>query len=326
MSYITGGNIQATDYNTFEALANGINQIFADANPSAVRNSISYPVLTNDPVTYGYGQAQVTAPVSVGDDVTAIDWANLFETFAKVGQHQNTTVVPPLPGSAPGFGSGSTTLPATGNTVIAYSGVSTLLNTLKTNRLLLSTDPTQRTFTAGTAHASVSPWTSTLTYFTQIKFGTAPTVGFWDSARHFFNSGGFLGINGSWPGASSPIELEFKNILTNMSPTTFNYDVTTPNTGTGGTGIGFYDLTTSYQPIFHKVPPSYSSIYVEVQAKLDAAAGTNGLVDFKIVLQDSSGSPASKTTPISFSLANTRTAGAVTVFNPTVMSFSFTYA
>jgi hypothetical protein len=306
MSYTTGGIIQATDYNTFATLANGINEVFADSHPGAVRNAGLYPVLTNDPVTYGYGQTALTS-VTAGAPVLASEWANLFQTFARTGQHQNTTVVPPLPGTSPGFGAGSTTLPAIGNNVVAYSGVSTLLNTLRTNRLLLSSDVTQYAFTAGTGYASASPWTNTLTWTASVNFGS------WNNARYFFNSGGFLGINGSWPSASTPVALAFRDVLVAMSPLRFNYLETTANTGTGATAVGFYDLTTSYQNIYNRMIGSmyYATSYVRVQAKLNAAAGTNGIIDFRIIMQDDDTFPDSKTGAITFSISNTRSIGGV---------------
>lgn len=305
MSYITGGDIQASDYNAFATLTTAINEVFADDHSGAVRNSGTYPVLANDPVTYGYGQTPLTA-VSVGNPVLASEWASLFQTFSKVGHHQNTTVVPPLPGSAPGYGSGSTTSPAIDDTIVAYSGVSTLLTSLRTNRLVLSTDATQYALTTGTSYPSASPWTVSLTYTTQVNFGS------WNNARYFFNSGGFLGINGSWPSPSpvNPATSAFATILTNMSPLKFNYSTTTAGTGSGGLPVGFYGLTTSYQDIFSKVP-SYGTNLVQVQAKLNAAAGTNGLIDFRIIMQDNAGSPVAKSGAISFSVNNTRSVGGV---------------
>lgn len=306
MTYTTGGPIQALDYNTFATLSTGINEVFADDHPGST---------TLPDATFGYGQPQLT-PVSINNPILASEWALLFDTIRRVGQHQDTTVVPPLPGTTPGFGTGDTDLPAIGDVIVAYAGVSTLIDTLRANRLLLTTDPTQYSFVSsitGTSGTSANSWLTELTYTFQLDFGT------WDNTRYFFNSGGFIGINGSYPGAVTPVQIAWANALTDMSPLIFNYNSTTPNVGSGGTAIGFYELTTSYQTIYQRALGGlyYTGSYIEVVSKLDAAAGTNGLIDFQIRLIDGDLTPDIKTSGFSFTISETHSDGAV-IFPGTV--------
>ncbi len=146
--------------------------------------------------------------------------------------------------------------------------------------------------------------------------------GSWNNARYFFNSGGFITVGGLWTSAVTPSAQAFRDVLAAMTPLTFNYDVTTANTGTGAVAIGFYDLSTSYQTIYHKALGAayYTTSFVQVQAKLNAAAGTNGVVDFRILMQDDDTFPDAKGGTISFAVGSTRSAGAVVYPGTTVVT------
>jgi len=268
MTYITGGNIQASDYNT---LANNANKIYADVYSGAT-------TLPN--AGYGYGQTPLLSNVAIGETITAAQWSSLFGTLKKAGAHQGTTTIPPLP----------TTNPAPGDKIIAYTGVSALVSTLDTNRFNLALG--QYSLVTGTPYIQTSatkPWINSLTFNYSVNFGS------WDNARYFFNSGGKLQLNGSYTPISTPSaeEILWMSLLANMSPLVFNYNSTTPAVGTGGTAVGFYGLThTGYTTLYTKTYSSgyyydyYSANYVRVQAKLANAAGTNGIVEFSISMVD----------------------------------------
>lgn len=296
MTYVTGGSIQALDYNTFATLSASMNEVYADLHPGAT-------ALPN--AGYGYGQLPALTPVSIGNPVLASEWADLFQTMRRCGGHQGTTVVPPLPIGDPSIG----------DLIEAFnspSTMATLVSTLITNRFNLA--PAQSTLIVGTSYAQpagAKPWTNTLTWDYQVDFST------WDYARYFFNAGGYLALNGSYSPILTPEDTQWSSMLTAMSPLIFNYNSTTPNTGTGGTSLGFYNLTTSYQQVYYKTYGSgyyYSGSSITVFAKLNAVAGTNGLVDFRIVLTDADVTPNSKTTTTTYRVDNLRATGSNIVY------------
>ncbi len=273
MTYSTGGPIQALDYNTFATLSSGMNEIFADIYPGST-------TLPN--AAHGYGQTPALTAVAAGQNVTAAQWAALFNTMRNCGTHQGTAVVPPLPASNP----------AIGDDIAAYNTpttLATLVSTLGTNRFNLAAG--QTTLTAGTNFSQTGatiPWTNTLTFNYQVNFGT------WNNARYFFNSGGKLNLNGSYGPIVTPDDTMWAGMLSSMSPLVFNWNSTTPNSGGGGSAIGFYNLTTSYQAVYthtHGGGGYYTNSYIQLNAKLNAAAGTNGLVDFSVVLVDLDSTP-----------------------------------
>lgn len=267
MTYQQYSAIQASTYNAFSAITNSI---YADTNAGTT----SYTT-----ASYGYGQTALSTSIAIGAKVQAAEWAALFTDIAKCGNHQGTPVVPPLPGAAPGYDTGSTTLPAAGNTITAYNTptlLSTLLSTLITNRFNLYAGQTSVVNMPSTPFAAPS-WTHTLTYTFTATFSN------WDHARYFFNAGGAIYISGAHPGVSGD-DAEWNGMLTSMSPLVFNYGATTPNTGTPGSIGGFWNvgttnpLTSAYQTIYtqtYALSP-YSGSYIQVNAKLGAAPGTSG--------------------------------------------------
>lgn len=303
MTYSTGGVIQANDYNTFATLVNSVNAVYADIYPGAT-------TLPN--AGYGYGQPALTS-VTPGNPVLASEWAALFTAAKAVGTHQGTTTVPPLP----------VTNPVNGDVIAAYAGVDTLIATLNANRFNLAVG--QSTYTTGTnqVQPSSTPWGTKLTFTCQVNFGN------WNNARYFFNSGGYISFTGSYTPAVAPIDSAWASALNKMSPTLFKYNTTTNANGNNiVTPPGFYGLTTVYAPIYTKTGGGsgyyyYTTDTVTISAKLNAAAGTNGIIDFKIELLDSDPTVNLKTGTTTFQINNLRSTGAVTIAAPTVSGSAF---
>jgi hypothetical protein len=323
MSYTPGGIIQAADYNTLATLSGSINELYADLHSGSVRDSLTYPVLANDPTTFGYGQTSIVLTSAAASlPVQAIKWANLFQVVQACAVHQGSAVVPPLPGTAPA----NITLPNAGDTIISYAtppgAITAMAIALRDNRFNVA--PAQSTLIPGTQYPSSSSWTTLLQYTYQVDFSS------WNNARYFFNAGGFLGLNGSYPSASSPIEIAWKDAIDRMSTLKFTWSGVTPGSGGGATSNGFYSLTTSYQTLYQKSLGAsyYTTSYILVEAKLNAAPGTNGLIDFRVSLVDGDLTPDLKTGAISFWVDNSKSAAAVTYPGPSVAisAGSFSYA
>jgi hypothetical protein len=294
MTYIVGGSILAADYNTFSTLAGGMNEIFADLYPGAT---------TLPTAGFGYGQTPALTAVAPGGSITAAQWTALFQTIRKSGLHQGTAVVPPLPGSDP----------VPGGSIIAYNtptALASLISTLGTNRFNLALG--QSTLTAGSNFvqpAGAKPWTNTLTFNYQVNFGS------WNNARYFFNSGGTLNLNGAYSPNSTPEDAQWISMFATMSPLVFDRTTTVPFSGTNaGTGAGFYGLSTVYQNVYLKAFGSgyyYSNSTITLRAKLNAAAGTNGIIDFQCIMTDADTSPNAKTSTTTYRIDNRSSAGAI---------------
>lgn len=313
MTYSTGGPIQALDYNTFATLAHGMNQVYSDLYPGSVPVSPGTFNAT-DPCTYGYGQTPSLPTVIVGAPVKASEWAALFDTMKASGVHQGTTVSPPVPAVDP----------TVGNAIVAHNTPSTFssaVTALNTNRFNLALG--QSILTSGATHTQNSgPWKSYLTFTCQVNFGS------WNNARYFFNTGGYLSFTGSYTPSSSPEDAVWATLLSNMSaPTVMNYSSTTNTIGGAYSDRGFYNLTNSYRDIYHASPPSggyyYAGNSITISAKY-ASAGTSGIVDLKITMEDLDAFPNTKTSTTSFQINNLRSTGAIPIAAPTIINPAFT--
>jgi len=286
MTYAAGSPITAVDYNTFSTLASGMNEVFADLHPGAT----TLGALAD----FGYGQTPALTAVTAGTPILADQWGDLFQTIRKSGLHQGTTTVPPLPVADP----------IAGDTITAYAGLSGLISTIRTNRHNLAVG--QSTLTAGTTYTqggAATPWFSTITWTCRVDFSS------WNNARYFFNSGGYLSLNGSYSvGATA-----WSTLQGDMSPLVFNWNSSVPSGGVGGSAIGFYNLTTSLQEIYNRPYDGgggYTGSYLSVSARLVNAAGTDGLLEFVAEMVDGDGSPTSKPGLTSYRFDNLRATGA----------------
>lgn len=297
MTYAAGSDILATDYNSFAAT---INELFADTHSGA----------TGALAQFGYGQTPSVATVSALTNITAAQWALLFDPIRKTGIHQGTTTVPPLPVSNP----------LASSNILAYNTpgtLATLLTLLQTNKFNLAGG--QSTLVVGSNFVQpggANPWTNTLTWNYQVDFAS------WNNARYFFNSGGTLNLNGSYAPIVTPEDSQWDSMMTTMSPLIFNYNSTTPFSSTGGTALGFYNLTTVYQTLYIKTFGGggyYTNSSITVQGKLNAAAGTNGLVDFRIILTDGDVTPNAKTTTTTYRVDYRYASGSSVLYPGTVI-------
>ena len=160
MTYVTGGLIQATDYNGF-------------ANDSANNIGNIWGVGSGDK---GWGQTAISN-VSVGSTVTATQWATLVANLATAGQQTGSTLT-------------ARTQPVAGNIISVLANVATDINTVTGNRgnavasgteYGVFTGAVSKTTDTGSAQAA---WTIT---FTQtVTFASA------NAARYFFNAGGLV--------------------------------------------------------------------------------------------------------------------------------------
>jgi hypothetical protein len=297
MTYSTGGIIAATDYNTLATLTSGMNAIYADQHAGAT-------TLPN--AGYGYGQLPSLTPVTVNDNITSSQWSALFDTMRKSGAHQGTTVVPPLP----------SVNPSNGATITAYTGVSTLLTTLNSNKFNMAIG--QGTLTPVTKIQTSASWTSSLTFLCPINFTS------WDHIRYFFNSGGYLSIAATYAPVVTSNDIAWAAGMSTMGTIRLLYN---SNTGSNPS-IGFYGLSAVPSIIYSANIGgggySYSSGTLTVRAYLNAAPGTATSIILTVTLEELGLSPA-KNGLTSYTISNLCASGSnVAVVAPTVGAATFT--
>jgi hypothetical protein len=163
MSYVSGGLIEAADYNGFvNNNVNNVNQVWSTG--------------TGD---LGWGQTALSS-VSVGAVVTATNWASLVNTLSSMGSQTGTTIT-------------SRTAPVTGNLIQVLANINTDITNIKTIRgNAVSSGTTSSTFTGSTSKTTTTgtgntAWTITFTH--TVTFPSA------DQARYFWNAGGLVRLD-----------------------------------------------------------------------------------------------------------------------------------
>lgn len=256
MTYVSGGLIQATDYNGFvSTTANAnINAIWGQAGSS----------------TIGYGQGNVST-VSVGSTVTATQWATLNSTLTSIGAHQNTTLT-------------SRTTPTAGATITVLTNLGTDIGNCYTNRLNAYATGTQYTAWTGTSSkttatgSGANAWTITFTHTVTFANATA--------ANNFFNAGGLVKIQFSKSSVGTDSDADWNNFANNVCGTVWlssdaasktianvAYTGTTVTGGSGTptiklTGTGFYQLNSTPVIVYKQFDTAYTytSNYIQVSA------------------------------------------------------------
>ena len=164
MTYISGGLIQASDYNTFTG-GNG-----GGANVSGQLNT----VLGTGYGNAGYGQSSVSN-VSVAGSVTATQWSTLVAGVNVVRSHQDALY-------------SNLSLYTAGTTINATNDVSTNLTNAYTNRLVKGASGSTVTGALGSSTMNIPNQTASAS----ITFSRTATFAGADQARYFFNAGGEL--------------------------------------------------------------------------------------------------------------------------------------
>ena len=260
MTYSSGSQILASDYNTFVGNTTaGLNRVWGTGAGDA-----------------GWGQTSI-ATVSTSGVVTATNWATLVANLATSGSQTSSTLT-------------TRSQPTAGTVISVLANVSTDITTVTTNRGNAASSGTQYgTFTGnvsqvnptGSGGAGQNPWTIT---FTQTV--TFPSA---DQARYFWNAGGLVRLqfgktstgagdgdtvwNAFVPLAGS-IYLSGRVAGAAQTISGTSYTGTTRIGGTGGTQTtlatttGWYSLTGTPTTIFqlNNGTYPYTSEYISVTA------------------------------------------------------------
>lgn len=245
---LTGDVISIADFNDAR---NNINRLLGAPNDVALG--------TFTPASswgYNQGGAGVGAAVT-GQDILATGAAGAFKDL-----QDDVQALCAFLGQAlrPGVG----TDVVTGNVINSIAWRNLMLNVEDcwNNRFV----PASRTTaTLGSTDYTIA-WTNSLTQETTWNF-TNET-----NCRAFFNAGGVLGFSGSRTGGTvNDQNTSWTNIMTNLSDVWLFHDTCSAGAGTT-TGIGFYELTTSYQNlVVYNGPTSpYSGDNIVVSARVNS--------------------------------------------------------
>jgi hypothetical protein len=238
MTYVSGGLIQAADYNGFATdSANNINAVWSTGSGDK-----------------GWGQTAISN-VAIGATVTATQWATLVANLATSGSQTNSTLT-------------SRTQPIAGDVIAVLANVATDINTITLNRgnavgsgteYGVFSGTTSKTTDTGSGQAA---WTITFTH--TVTFASA------NAARFFWNAGGIVRLKygktstgtdhdadwNTFAGLCGSINLTGRVNGAAQTIAGTSYAGTTRIGGTGGTQTtlatttGWYNLTTSPVTIF----------------------------------------------------------------------------
>ena len=184
MTYSAGNTIIDDDYNIFatgNAAGSGDNNV---ANINTVWGSG-----TGDK---GYGQSSTLAAVSAGNTVQATSWANLIARNTSLANHQGSSIT-------------AITQPTAGNTIAAYTALSTNITTTFNNRNNAAGSGSDSTVNS----VSTSGWNNSSTLSKTFTFSSE------NAKRYFFNAGGMIRLSWSRSGGTSSTQnTTWSNLLT----------------------------------------------------------------------------------------------------------------
>ena len=268
MAYVAGDKILDDEYNNF---LNGT---------TAGNYGINY-VMGTGALNLGLGQTELVA-VTAGQTVTATQWNSLFTAMDNITNHTNDTLT-------------STAARSAGDSIAIKSALNTDLQTLATS--------VQAGCTSATAVAegselqssqSSARWDGNHTVEHSITFSSNANL------RHFFNAGGTMRMKFTRPANGGGSATSKDSSVDELIAAIGNFDLksqvsTRSGSGetetTNGLANGVFDLTTSYATLLRLTQSSgtYTSMYIDIQAKLNAAIASAVTVTMKYILIDPDG-------------------------------------
>jgi hypothetical protein len=305
MTYVSGGLIQAADYNGFaNDSANNINAIWSTGSGDK-----------------GWGQTAISN-VAIGATVTATQWATLVANLATSGSQTSSTLT-------------SRTQPVAGNVIAILANVATDINTVTNNRgnaaasgteYGIFTGTTSKTTATGSGQAA---WTITFTH--TVTFASA------NAARFFWNAGGIVRIKygksstgtdhdpdwNTFAGLCGSINLTGRVNGASQTIAGQAYTGTTRIGGTGGTQTtlatttGWYNLTTSPVTIFQL--NNTTAPYTPEFIRTTATATSTTVLTLVTTWVDDGTSGAGKTSNITGGTATTSPSTTITGTAPTTL-------
>lgn len=222
----------------------------------------------------GYGQDLVSAPLSVGEVVTAQDMNLLRDDINRIHVHQ-TGSLSTLAEISPDEKIGANDI--AGNVDKGFNQFVSVVNILEANAGVV--DGTQVTLETATTSTRFAAWNGKVVHSFTASFDDS------DHRRAFFNAGGEIHMSATIEGDNTPKGQDWNTILTNMGTIKFKAN-TTEKTGSAGllNPIGNYDLTVSYQKIFER--RGQADYYAENRFFIYAKEISSSAIQFSIEFED----------------------------------------
>jgi len=247
-----------------KAVGDIINELDYNGLQSDINLIMGTPTGSTDTNARGYNQALSSSQVSVGSIVTETQWDNLRSDITKAYTHQ--------------FG----TAPTITNVSQADKITATIFNQYETLITTVSGDPNrytigtgQFTIVAGQTGTLASGWNGTQTHQFTVTFASA------NERKAYFNAGGTIRINLSLAYTGSEAKTkDWQTMMSDLGTVEINYKQTT---GGGGSTIGNYDLTTTFQTIASE---DGTNPYAENRISVSARANSATQLEFRIGLTD----------------------------------------
>ena len=242
----------------------------------------------------GYGQAVTSVPVNnTGDVVEAADMNAIYADILAARVHQVGTgdigiaqVIQNLNTVAEATSSFVNNLGVTASDPEGFKkGIidfETLMSQVQIDKAVLHTS--QAALEPGISSARTSTWNGLVFHEVTVTFASE------DARRFFFNTGSQLRISANNTAASTPKGLDWNQLCTQAGTIKFSAESTLSTTG-GGTSVGNYDLTPTYQDIYQKIGSgTYSAVYAgniyTVKARSDIPTRIIFRIEFNDVVFD----------------------------------------
>ena len=259
MGYVTGETILDDEYNTF---------VNSSSSPYGYNHFAGTGALA-----YGLGQTAL-ATVGAGDTVTASQWNSLFTGMDNIANHTNDTLT-------------STTARTAGDPIAIKSALVADLASLAAEVAGGSTSASAISESAELESAAASGrWAASHVVEQSITFANNKQL------RWFFNAGGTMRMKMTRTGNGGGSATSKDSSVDEMIAAIGNFDLksqTSTRSGSGetvttnGLSNGLYDLGTGYTVLLKLTQSSgtYTSMYVQISAKLNAAVASAVTVTMK---------------------------------------------
>tara|TARA_B110000908_G_scaffold154776_1_gene192401 strand:- start:1455 stop:2387 length:933 start_codon:yes stop_codon:yes gene_type:complete len=239
----------------------------------------------------GYGQAVTSLPVNnTGDVVEAADMNAIYADILKARVHQVgvgdvgiAEVVQHLNIVAEQT---SNFINDQGESLTDPDGFKkgiedfeSLMTQVQTDKALIH--PSQAAIEPGISSTRSSTWNGLIVHEVAVTFSSAA------AKRFFFNTGGEIRLSANNTGASTPKGLDWAQLCSQIGIIKFSAETTVSTSGGGGSTVGNYDLTTSFQNIYQKIGSgTYSAVYAGNIYTVKARSDIDTRIIFRIEFND----------------------------------------
>jgi hypothetical protein len=238
----------------------------------------------------GYGQVVTSLPVTnTGDVVEAADMNAIYADILKARVHQVGTgdigiaeVIQNLNIVAEDTSNfandnGTTTIDPEGFKK-GIKDFESLMTQVQADKGIMH--PSQAALEPAISSARASTWNGLIIHEVTVTFSSA------DARRFFFNTAGEIRLSANNTGASTPKGLDWSQLCSQVGTIKFGAE-TTVSTNGGGSSVGNYDLTSSFQNIYQKIGSgTYSAVYAGNIYTVKARSDIDTRIIFRIEFND----------------------------------------